>query len=297
MALVDWTPLLGFPVEWAALALFVVACLYWERSGFSGLGVEGCVASAILGLILGYEWFGSYALAALSATAASVGFALVAAGLVRLLRADPAVGVFSLSLVPAAALGWLTRGGPFRIFGEVPSPGLIPNTVFAGTNLENFLASPWVLSTPLVIALSVWILWHTPLGLRVRAFGETPGWRVPGSHATLHRLLAVALGALWVVPGAALMVRAHPEAPPIGLGWLALACAVAGRWSFTGGLLLAIGPALLRAARPYAVGQGGWSIAVDVAPFLLALLYLIFFARRSLRIAASPQSRLDPDVL
>ncbi len=293
----DWTPLLGFPIEWTALALFVVACLYWERSGFSGLGVEGCVASAMLGLILGYEWTGNYALAVLVSAGAAVFFALVAGSLVRLLRADPAVGIFSLSLVPASALGLFLRGGPYRIFGEVPTPGLVPNTVFAGTNLEDVVASPWVLSMPFVIALAAWILRQTPLGLRLRAFGETPAWRVPGAHATLHRLAAVALGALWVVPGAALMVRAHPEAPPIGLGWLALGCAVAGRWSFVGGLLLAIGPALLRSARPYAAGQGGWSIVVEAAPFLLVLLYLVVFARRSLRIAASPQSRLDPDVL
>ena len=35
----DWIPLLHFPIEWGALALFVVACLYWERAGFTGLGV------------------------------------------------------------------------------------------------------------------------------------------------------------------------------------------------------------------------------------------------------------------
>ena len=293
----DWTPLLAFPTEWAALALFVVACLFAERSGFSGLGVEGSVASAMLGLILGYEWTGSYPLASLIAAGASVVFALAAGALVQLLRADPAIGSFSLSLVPGCALGLMTRVGPFRIFGEVPSPGLVPNTRFAGTSLEDLLASPWLIATPLVVALAAWILWQTPVGLRIRAFGETPGWRVPGAHGTLYRLSALVLAAIWILPGAALMVRAHPEAPPVGLGWLALCCAVAGRWSFRGGLLLAVGPALLRAARPYAVGLGGWSIALEAAPLLLALLYLVFFARRSLRIAVSPQSRLDPDVL
>jgi hypothetical protein len=33
------------------------------------------------------------------------------------------------------------------------------------------------------------------------------------------------------------------------------------------------------------------------APFGLALLYLIFLSRRALRAAATPQSRLDADVL
>jgi ABC-type uncharacterized transport system permease subunit len=293
----DWTWLYGVPIEWAALALFVAACLYGERSGFSGLGVEGYAASAMLGLILGYEWTGGYATAILVAAGASIAFALLSGALVRLLRADAAVGSFSLSLVPVCSLGLLTRGGPFAIFGEVPSPGLIANTPIAGTDWEPIVASPWILATPLLVALTAWLLWQTPLGLRIRAFGETPSWRVPGSHATLHRLGALAIAAVLVVPGAALMVRAHPEAPPIGLGWIALGCAVAGRWSFRGGILLCLGPALLRAALPYAAGLGGWSLALEAAPFLLVLLYLLALARRSLRIAPSRQSRLDPDVL
>jgi len=46
----DWTPLIQVPIEWGALALFVMACLFWERSGFSGLGVEGSIAASVLGL-------------------------------------------------------------------------------------------------------------------------------------------------------------------------------------------------------------------------------------------------------
>jgi simple sugar transport system permease protein len=293
----DWIPLLGFPIEWAALALFVVACLYGERSGFSGLGVEGCVTSAILALILGYERTGSYPLAVLAAAGASVGFALALGGLLQLFRADPAIGSFCSSLVPGCALGLMTREGPFRIFGELPSPGLIPGTVFAGTHLEGTLASPWVLATPLLIALSAWILWDTPLGLRLRAFGENPAWRVPGVRPWVYRSAALALAALWVVPGAALMARAHPDAPPVGLGYLALGCAVAGRWSFAGGILLAAGPALVRATRPYTIGHEGWGLAADLAPYLLVLLYLTLLGRRALRIAASRRSRVDPDLL
>jgi len=292
----DWTPLLGFPIEWAALGLLVVACLYGERSGFSGLGVEGCVASAMLGLIVGYGWTGNYALASLVAAGASVGFAIAAGGLIRLLRADPAIGSFCLSLIPGLALGLMARMGPHRIFDEVPSPGLIPGTMFAGTHAEDLLANPWLLSAPLVMALAWWILGHTSLGLKMRAFGETPGWRVPGARPTLYRLSALAIGALWTVPAAALMLRAHPEAPPVALGYLALACAVAGRWSLGAGLALAAGPALLRAARPYGVDLGS-TIAIEIAPFLLALLYLVILARRALRIAVSPQSRVNPDVL
>jgi hypothetical protein len=40
-----------------------------------------------------------------------------------------------------------------------------------------------------------------------------------------------------------------------------------------------------------------WGIVLDLAPFLLALVYLMFLSRRSLRLALSPQTGTDPDVL
>lgn len=293
----DWIPLLQFPIEWAALALFVVASLYWERSGFSGLGVEGCIAAAMLGIILGYEGTGSYPLACLIGAASAATFGVAAGTLIHLLRADPAIGAFALSLPPACALGLLSRAGSFRLFTEAPPPGLVRGTVFDGTYAEDLLASPWLFAAPLVIALASWILWHTPFGMRLRAFGENPQWRVLGSRPTAYRLSALAIGALWTVPGAALLLRAYPAAPPVGLGMIALACAIAGRWTVLAGVLLAIGPALLRTLRPYGAAAPGAAIALDVAPFLVALLYLVVLSRRSLRLSVSPQAGTNPDVL
>ena len=83
----------------------------------------------------------------------------------------------------------------------------------------------------------------------------------------------------------------------MALGYLALACAIAGRWTVWGGILLAVGPALIRSARPYGTEFQGGFVVLDVAPFLLALLYLVLLSRRSLRLAASRQARTDPDVL
>lgn len=292
-----WVPLLQVPIEWAALALLVVACLYWERSGFSGLGVEGCVATAMLGILLGYEWTGDYWLSCLIAAGGAACFALLAGTLVHLFRADPAVGSFALSLVPASALALFARAGELRLFAESPQPGLIRGTILDGTYAEDLAANPWLLAAPLLLALAGWLLWHTPFGIRLRAFGENPGWRVPGSRPTAYRLAALALGALWTVPAAALLLRSHPTAPPIALGYLALACAIAGRWTVWGGILLAAGPALIRSARPYGTEfQGGFAV-LDVAPFLLALLYLVLLSRRSLRLAGTRQARTDPDLL
>jgi simple sugar transport system permease protein len=294
----DWTPLLGFPIEWAALTLFVAGCLYWERSGLSGLGVEGCILSATLGLILGYEWTGSYAAASFVGIGFALAFALVAGGLLLTLKSDPAVGAFALSLIPACALGLLMRAGPLRLLSETPAPGLIGGTVFEGTYAEDFLASPWFFAAPVALAVAAFVLLRTPFGLKLRAYGETPALGSPGRvPVAWYRIAGAVLGALWVVPGAALLLRRQPEGPPLALGYIALACAIAGRWSFAAGILLAAGPALLRALHPYARGLGAWAIALEMAPFFLALIYLVALSRRALRVAATPQSRLDPDVL
>ena len=293
----DWVPLLQIPIEWGALALFVTACLFWERSGFSGLGVEGSIAASVLGLYLGYEWTGQYALACLIGAGAAVAFALLAGSLIHLTRVDPALGSFVLGLVPASATALVAKGGFVRILHESPAPGLVSGTVFEGTYAEDLLANPWIWAAPVLVALGAWILWHTPFGLRLRAFGENPGWRAPGSRPTAYRLTALVLGSLWTLPGAALLVRAHPEGAPLALGYVALACAIAGRWTVLGGVFLALGPALLRSAKPYVSSMPGWTIALDLAPFLLALLYLVFLARRALRLWAQPQARVDADIL
>jgi len=293
----DWTPLIQVPIEWGALALFVMACLFWERSGFSGLGVEGSIAAAVLGLYLGCEWTGDYGTAIAIAAAAAILFALLAGTILHMTRVDAALGAFALGLVPAGAVALAARAGVPSLLRGSPPPGIVPGTVFEGTALESLVASPWMWATPVLIGLGAWLLWHTPFGLRLRAFGENPGWRAPGSRPTAYRLTALAIGSLWTVPGAALLVRAHPDAPPYALGYVALACAIAGRWTVVGGVLLALGPALLRSAKPYVADMPGWSIALDAAPFLLAAIYLLFLSRRSLRMWAQPQARADADVL
>lgn len=293
-----WIPLLSFPLEWAALALLVAGAIYWERSALSGLGIEGCSLAAMLGLCLGYEQSGSYGFAASAGLGAALLFAVLAAGLLLALRADPAVGSFSLSLVPGCALGLLTRAGPLRILSEAPPPGLVSGTPLTGTYAEDLLANPWLLAAPFVLAIAAFLMLATPYGLRLRAYSETPGLARHGPWQVVWaRISGAALGAVWAVPAAAILLRTHPASPPLGLGFVALACAVAARWRFAAAILLAGVPALLRAARPYVPTEGPAGVAMEAAPFLIAVFYLVLFSRRALRASATRQSRLDPDVL
>jgi simple sugar transport system permease protein len=294
---VDWIPLLRFPLDWAALALVVVSCLYWERAGATGLGVEGALATAMIGFIAGYDATGSYAAASGIAAGATVAYAVLTGARLRLLRADPADGSFVASLTAACALALRSRHGQPALLTESPPPGLLRGTGFDGTYAEDLIANPWLLSAPILVAIAAWTHWRTPFGLRLRAFGETPALRLPGASAARTRILGLVVGALFVVPAAGLLLRSSGGTPPVAFGILALACAIAGRWAFAPALLLSVGPALLLTVRPYAGSAGSGGAALDMAPFLLALLYLVVLSRRSLRLAAGPQARVDPDTL
>ena len=291
-------PILAFPQEWAALSLLVAACIYWERAGLTGIGAEGCVLAAMVGLVLGYEWTGSYPAASAIAVGAAMAFGATTAGGILSLGADPAVGTFALSLVPACALTGLTRSGPWRLLNEVPAPGLVRGTSLDGTPAAELFLSPWLLAAPVVILLGALVLLRTPFGLRLRAYGETPALASQEhGRPTAYRVAGAAIGGLFAAGAAALQLRAHPDAPPLGLGLVALGCVIAGRWAFIPGVLLAAGPAIFRAVRPYAGGHFAADMALDAAPFLLALVYLVLFSRRALRLSAPSQARLDPDVL
>ena len=292
----QWGPIVSFPIEWISLALLVAGAIYWERAALSGIGIEGCLLASMLGLCLGYEWTGDYGIAVAAGVGLALVFALCGSTLILALRADPIVGSFGLSLIPAVTLGLLTRLMPLRLLRETPPPGLLTGTIFDGTYAEDLVLSPWFWAALVLLALAATVMLRTPFGLRLQGFSETPAFarRGPG-QVMLVRVLGATLGALWVTPAAALLLRAHPASIPMGLGFIALACAIGGRWGFLPGILLAAGPALLRTLRPYGTGAAGTMLAA--APFLVALLYLIFLSRRALRAAASPQSRLDPDVL
>jgi len=290
-------PLVQFPIEWLALALLAVACLFWERAGLSGLGVEGCIASAWLGLFFGYEATGHIAVAVLAALGAALLFALATGALVRLSRVDPALGTLVASLVPWSALVLLLRSQAPLLATGSPDIWLLQGTSIDDTYAAVLLLNPAVWAAPLLIVLGAAIIRNTSFGLRLRAFGENPGWWVPGASPTAYRIGAAVAGGAFAAPAVVLLARAHAAAPPAALGILALACVIAARWSLVPAILLAAGPALVRAARPLGGSRPEWGIALDLAPYLLALVYLMLLSRRALRLSLSPQTGTDPDVL
>jgi hypothetical protein len=256
-------PLIQLPVEWLALALLVVACLFWERSGLSGLGVEGCAASAWLGLFLGYEATGQIAVAVLAALGLALLFALATGALVQLSRVDPAVGTFLASLVPWSALVLLLRSRAPLLATQSRPRAHTGTRERHAAGCSSIQSSGWRRSS----SSGRRHLANTPFGLRLRAFGGIPDGGFPARRRR-RTGWSRGLGGAFAAP--AVPARADmPPAPPAALGiWRSRVRSPPAGPSFR--CVPRAGPALRAAlvdSRPE------WGIVLDLAPFLLALVY------------------------
>jgi len=125
-----------------------------------------------------------------------------------------------------------------------------------------------------------WLLYRTPLGLRLRAVGEKPhavatlGLSVPGL-----RWLAVLGSGLFAGLGGATLSTAvldrFEQHTPAGLGFMALAAMVFGRWTPLGTFLAALFFAFGNALRIGLASSAPGLLEVVPQGFLLALPYLL----------------------
>lgn len=278
--------------------------LICERAGVLNLGIEGIM---VIGAFTG--WITVYAGADLWI---GVGAAMLAGMLFGLLHAVLTVpfglsqhvvglGVTMLATAAAAfayriALPEVTsppRIEPFQVI-EIPLLSQIPligPALFAQTAMT-YLAFG-------VAGLTAFTLYRTPLGLAVRAAGESPeAVAAQGLSVSAIRMGAVMVGSgLMAVGGAFLTMSAFSSFffdMVNGRGWICIALVVFGAWrpgkAVLGALLFAAFDALqvrlqqtpLGAALPYQLFL--------MAPYVLSVMALIIMSRR----AAAPAALMIP---
>lgn len=278
--------------------------LICERAGVLNLGIEGIM---VIGAFTG--WITVYAGADLWI---GVGAAMLAGMLFGLLHAVLTVpfglsqhvvglGVTMLATAAAAfayriALPEVTsppRIEPFQVI-EIPLLSQIPligPALFAQTAMT-YLAFG-------VAGLTAFTLYRTPLGLAVRAAGESPeAVAAQGLSVSAIRMGTVMVGSgLMAVGGAFLTMSAFSSFffdMVNGRGWICIALVVFGAWrpgkAVLGALLFAAFDALqvrlqqtpLGAALPYQLFL--------MAPYVLSIMALIIMSRR----AAAPAALMIP---
>jgi ABC-type uncharacterized transport system permease subunit len=268
------------------LVFAAVGATLSERAGVVNVGVEGMMragafAAAVAALVVPTP------VGVLAGVAAGAALGLVHAWLCVRWRSDQVVSGMALNLVMLAL-------GTFLLEAVFDSPNATPSI----TQLPKWFGhSPltWLaFVAPVVVHLAVQ---RTPWGLRLRAVGEKPqAAAVMGVRVSRLRLGAVVLsGALAGLGGAALSTATldrFEHHMPAGLGFMAVAAMVFGRWTplgaagaatfFAFGNALRIGLASSAPGLLKVVPQG----VLLALPYALTLLVLAVSGRRSAAPAA-----------
>lgn len=269
--------------------------LICERAGVLNLGIEGImVVGAFAGWMAVYAGTGLWVGVGV-AFAAGVLFGLLHATLtvpfglsqhvvglgITLLATSSAYYAYRLALPEVTSP---PRIIPFQAY-EIPVLSQIP---LLGQALFN--QTPLTYTAFIVVAVTAFVLYRTPLGLAVRAAGENPAAvEAQGLSVTAIRMGAVMIGSgLMAVGGAFLTMSAFDSfffEMVNGRGWICIALVVFGAWrpgkALLGALLFAAFDAL-----QIRLQQTGLGVLVPyqvflMIPYVLSILALILMSRRA----------------
>ena len=287
----------------APLVLAALAGLFSERSGVVDIGLEGkmlgaAFAAAAIAQTTGSAWMGLGMAILVSVALAMVhGFASITH------RGDQVVSGMAINIAvaglgPTLADAWFDQAGRVQVtgagtrfqpielpfsteIGRIPYVGQLYVEVISGHNLLVYVAA---LAVPLV----AWIVYRTRFGLRLRAVGENPGAvDTAGISVTLMRYRALmATGVLCGIAGAYLSIAQNvgfTRNMTAGMGYLALAALIFGKWrpvpALLACLLFAFTDALQARLQGVDIpGIGQIPIqAIQALPYLLTILLLAGF--------------------
>lgn len=253
-----------------------------ERSGVLNVAVEGMMAlGAALGFLAAHA-SGSNAIGLLAGMAAGAGMGLLLAYAAVSLRA-PQLTLGLALLVFGAGVGALL----YRI---------VVGLQFVPPQVRTFGTGPVYVVLGLAILIHL-LLFHTPLGLRLRACGENPkAADLQGVSVFGVRYGATVAGSLLIGAAGALLpmmlTGTFSDGMVAGRGWIALMLVILGRWHplgvVLGGWLFGYVEALQY--------QLGLTVRSVPSQFLLMLPYVfvVLVAVRAYRGAAAPRALMRP---
>ena len=248
-----------------------------ERAGLSGLTLEGYMLGGAFGAALG-SYYGHNAWAGVLVGAlAGVALALLYGVSAIRFRADQVVVGIAINLL---AIG-LTRFFLRLAFGSSSNSPRVPGfgNEQSGIGFAALAANPMVWIGLVSIPIVGWMLYRTPLGLRMRAVGEHPAAAVSvGIPVTRVRYTAVALsGLLAGLGGVYLALDQHQftDQMTAGRGFIALAATIFGRWD---PLRVGIACLLFAAAEALQIQLQGAQLVpaqfVEMIPYVLTIIAL-----------------------
>ena len=282
-SVVTWGSLIGSTLVWATpLCYAAVGGMINERSGVINIGLEGMMLAGAFFACLGADKFDSWGMGLLIAAIAGAGFALVHAFFAIHLRADQIVGGTAINFLALGVTGYFF----IQVYGANGTPGdlpRIPNVdlglgrhTFFGDAIGRLNIMIWASFALLIVAHIV--LFHTPLGLRLRAVGEHPrAADTVGISVYLTRYVAVTVSGILAALGGAYLsigfVGSFGENMTAGRGFIALAAVIFGNWRPFGAYAAAIlfGASTALSFR-LAVYSDAASVLFQSLPYVLTLI-------------------------
>ena len=301
-----------------AIPLLVVALggMFSERSGTINIALEGIM---IIGALFSCLYLNTVSVSGWGAAnpLLAMFFAILIAGLSGLifslllalasvsLKADQTIGGTALNMfAPAFAivLTWAIQGqGQTTII--VPTWVRISQSVFGLTPskdpgfLETFLFKDFFLTTPIVLlllAITVFVIYRTRFGLRLRSCGEHPqAADSVGINVYALRYTGVAIsGCLGGIGGLAFTVAAGSgfQSTVAGYGFFALAVMIFGNWKpmriFGAALFFALFKVIgsYSASLPFLpnfTGIKNSDYIYQMLPYIVTMVVLVFTSKKS----------------
>jgi simple sugar transport system permease protein len=297
-SVVTWGSLIGSTLVWATpLAYAAVGGMINERSGVVNIGLEGMMLAGAFFGCLGADKFGTWEMGVLTAAVAGGCFALVHAFFAIHLRADQIVGGTAINFLALGVTGYFF----IQVYGANGTPGnlpRIPNANIPGLKEHTFFGDAighlnymiWGSFALLIVAQIV--IFHTPIGLRLRAVGEHPrAADTVGISVYKTRYVAVVISGILASLGGAYLsigyVGSFGENMTAGRGFIALAAVIFGNWRPFGAYAAAIlfGASTALSFR-LAVYSDAASVLFQALPYVLTLIAVAGVIGRSIPPAA-----------
>ncbi len=302
-SVVVWSALLAATLRYATpLTFAAIGGMFSERSGVVNIGLEGMMLMGAFFAILAADKLNSWW--------AGLAAALVAGGLTALIHAFVSISLRADQIVSGTAINFLALGvtGYFFIdvYGDQGTPGegipRIPdvNIGFLGSIpvVGNFLEDVFghlnlmVWLSFVLIIVSYFVMFRSPIGLRLRSVGEHPrAADTVGISVYATRYAAVVVSGMLAALGGAYLsigfLGSFNENMTAGRGFIALAALIFGNWrpfgAFGAALLFGFSSAL--AQRLPAYSDSG-AVLFQALPYVLTLIAVAGVIGRSIPPAA-----------
>ncbi|MCF8001541.1 MAG: ABC transporter permease [Halanaerobiales bacterium] len=291
------------------LILASLGGMFSESSGVINIALEGIMligafTAMAMTYFTGNPWIG-----VLAAVIVGMLVALVHAIASITFRADQIVTATAINIFATGITGFLLR----LIFGDA---GQSPSVQDVGTWTLPFIHKipfvgrvigeqiPFVYIALILVAISYWVLFKTPFGLRLRSVGEHPAAADSvGINVFKMRYIAVVMSGFFAgLAGASLSVGLldlFVKNMSSGRGFIALAAMIFGKWTPHGALLAALLFGFADALQMLAQTLGLTFVPRQfllMAPYILTILALAGVVGRSTPPAADGEPYIKEEV-